>query len=185
MTDLNSFKNKLQGLVNRTSDNFATIRTGRVSPALIENIMVNTYGGQVTLKVIELATITSEGPQTLLVVPFDPTVLPDLEKALRESNLGFSVILSGNQIRAKSPPLTEEQRQKYTKLVSQFAEEGRESLRRARDEVRKTIKEQFDAKEISQDQKYRTEEEIDKIAKESTEKIDELKKRKEQEVLTI
>lgn len=185
MIDLNNFKTQLNQSVVRTQDNLATIRTGRATGALVENIMVNTYGGQANLKVIELATITNEGPQTLLVTPFDPSVTGDLEKALRESSLGFSVSVSGNQIRAKTPPLTEEQRQKYTKLVSQFSEEGREAIRRARDEIRKKLKDEFDNKEISEDQKYRLEDEIDKAAKEFTEKIEELKKRKEQEVLNI
>ena len=185
MIDLNNFKTQLSQSVNRTQDNMATIRTGRATSALVENIMVNTYGGQANLKVIELATITNEGPQTLLVTPFDPSVTADLEKALRESSLGFSVSVSGSQIRAKTPPLTEEQRQKYTKLVSQFSEEGREAIRRARDEIRKKLKDEFDNKELSEDQKYRLEDEIDKTAKEFTDKIEELKKRKEQEVLNI
>ena len=185
MIDLNSFRSQLTQVINRTQDNFSTIRTGRASSTLIENIMVNTYGGEANLKVIELATITNEGPQTLLVSPFDPSVTGDIEKALRESTLGFSVSVSGNQIRAKTPQLTEEQRQKYTKLVSQFCEEGREAIRRERDDIRKKVKEEFDDKAIGEDQKYRSEDEIDKISKEFTDKLEEQKKRKEQEVMTI
>jgi len=185
MVDLNSYRSQLSQTVSRTEDNLHTIRTGRASGALIENILVSAYGGAASLKVIELASITNEGPQTLLVSPFDPAVTADLEKALRESSLGLSISVSGNQIRAKTPPLTEEQRQKYTKLVSEFAEEGRERLRRERDEIRKTVKTELDKKLITQDEKYRLEAEIDKIAKEFTERIDELKKRKEQEVMTI
>lgn len=185
MIDLNNFKTKLSQVISHTQENMATIRTGRASSTLVENLSVTTYGGQAVLKVIELATITNEGPQTLLIVPFDPSVTQDLEKGLRDSNLGFSVSVSGNQIRAKAPPLTEEQRQKYIKLVSEFSEKGRESLRRERDEVRKAVKEKFDAKEMTEDEKYRQEEEIDKITREYTDKIEEFKKRKEQEILTI
>lgn len=185
MVDLIKFKSDLNNALSKTKENLSSIRTGRATSTLIENLMVITYGGQASLKVIELATINNEGPQTLLITPFDPSVTADLEKAIRESTLGFSVSVSGNQIRAKTPPLTEEQRQKYTKLVSQFSEEGRESIRRLRDEIRKKLKEEFDTKQISEDQKYRQEEEIDKIAKEFTEKIEELKKHKEQEVLSI
>lgn len=185
MDNLNEYKNKLQPIVEKTRDDLATIRTGRASAVLIENAMVTTYGGQTTLKLIELATITNEGPQTLLVVPFDPTVTQDIEKALKEVGLGLSVSVSGTQIRAKTPPLTEEQRGKYTKLVSQFAEEGREAIRKQRDQIRKEVKEQYDNKELGEDAKYRLEDEIDKISKEYTEKIEEMKKRKEQEVMTI
>jgi ribosome recycling factor len=185
MVETTEFKTQLYRIVEKTQENLATIRTGRATSALIENIMVTTYGGQTTLRLIELATITNEGPQTLLVSPFDPSITADLEKALRESNLGFSVSVGGNQIRAKTPPLTEEQRQKYTRLVSQFAEESREAIRRARDEIRKKLKNELDNKEISEDVKYRQEEEIDKIAKEYTDKIEDIKKAKEQEVLNI
>jgi ribosome recycling factor len=185
MIDLNSYRSQLTQAVSRTQDNLASIRTGRASGSLIENIVVSAYGGQATLKVIELASITNEGPQALLITPFDPSVTQDLEKALRESSLGLSISVSGNQIRAKTPPLTEEQRLKYTKLVSEFAEEGRERIRRERDEIRKTVKAELDKKMITEDDKYRQEAEIDKIAKEFNERIEELKKRKEQEVLTI
>ena len=185
MIDLNSFRTQLSQVISRTQENLTTIRTGRATSALIENVVVTTYDGEAKLKVIELATINNEGPQTLLVAPFDPSVTADLEKALRESSLSFSVSVNGNQIRVKAPPLTEEQRQKYIKLVSQFAEEGRESIRRHRDEIRKKVKEEFDSKQLSEDQKYRQEDDIEKIATEFNEKIEELKKHKEQEVLTI
>src|SRR3989344_8377533 len=105
MISLPDFKAALEDVLTYTRDNLATIRTGRASPVLVENIMVTTYGGQATLKVIELATITNGGPQELLISPFDPSVTQDLEKALRESSLGLSVSVSGNQIRAKNPPL--------------------------------------------------------------------------------
>jgi ribosome recycling factor len=185
MIDINSFKQTLQKTVTNTSENLATIRTGRATSALIENIQVKTYGGQATLKIIELATISNSGPQELLVAPFDPSTLQDIEAAVRASSMGFIVAVTGNQIRVKAPPLSEEQRQKYTKLVSQFSEEGREAIRRHRDAIRKELKDQSDSKEISDDQKYRLEQEIDKVSKEYTEKIDTLRKSKEEEVLTI
>lgn len=185
MIDLNDFRLKLSQTINHLQNNLATVRTGRATSALIENIVVSTYGGQAKLKVIELATIINEGAQTLLVTPFDQAVKNDLEKALRESNLGFSVSVSESQIRVKMPPLTEEQRQKYLKLVSQFCEEGREGIRRQRDEIRKKVREEFVHKELSEEQKYRLEEEIDKTAKEFTDKIEELKKHKEEEILNI
>lgn len=185
MVDLNGFRSQLNQVVSRTRENLTTIRTGRATGALIENIVVTTYGGQTSLKMIELATITNEGPQTLLITPFDPSVTADLEQALRNSPLGFSVSVAGNQIRAKTPPLTEEQRQKYTKLVSQFSEDGREAVRRVRDDIRRQLKNEFDRKQLGEDEKFRLENEIEKLAKEATEQIEELKKRKEEEVLDI
>lgn len=185
MTDTNILKTQLTNIFRKTQESLSTIRTGRVSSALIENIIVTTYNGEARLKIIELSTITNESSSTLLVSPFDPSVTADLETALRNSSLGFEVSVSGNQIRVKTPPLTEEQRQKYLKLVSSFTEEGREAIRRERDNIRRKLKEEFDTKTISEDVKFRMEEEIDKISREYTDKLEELKKRKEQEVMTI
>ena len=185
MISLPDFKAALEDVLTYTRDNLATIRTGRASPVLVENIMVTTYGGQATLKVIELATLTTGGPQEILIVPFDQSTLQDIEKAIRDSSLGFMVSVSGTQIRAKTPPLSEEQRAKYAKLVTQFAEESRETLRHERDEIRKKVKTSYESKEISEDEKRRTEKEIEKISKDYTDKIEELRKRKEQEITTI
>jgi len=185
MINTQEFKQTLEQSIQKTRENLSTIRTGRASAALVENIMVTTYGGGATLKIIELSTITSNGPVELLIAPFDPSTLPDIEKKLRESSMGFAVGISGNQIRLKLPPLTEEQRQKYAKLVSGFVEEGRENIRKHRDEMRKEIKLALSTKEITEDQKYRQEQEVDKISKEYTDELEELKKRKEEEIMKI
>ena len=185
MADTNTLKTQLINIVKKTQESLSTIRTGRVSSALIENIVVTTYNGEARLKIIELSTITNESSTTLLVSPFDQSVTADLEAALRNSSLGFEVSVSGNQVRVKTPPLTQEQREKYLKLVSNFTEEGREAIRRERDEIRKELKNEFDTKTISQDVKFRMEEEIDKVSKDYTDKLEELRKHKEQEVMTI
>ncbi len=185
MVDIASFRQKCQSTIAHTKESMGTIRTGRASPVLVERIPVTTYGGQATLKVMELATITTDGPQDLLIMPFDPSVLQDIENALRNAQIGFIVAVQGSAIRVKNPPLSSEQREKYAKLVSQYAEEGREQMRRERDEIRKAIKEQFDAKEMSEDQKYRQEEEIDKLTKTFTDSIDQMRENKQREVMTI
>lgn len=185
MVSLPEFRASLEDVLTYTRDNLGSIRTGRASPALVENISVTTYGGQATLKVIELATLTTGGPQEILISPFDQSTIQDIEKAIRSSSLGFIVSVSGTQIRAKTPPLSQEQREKYAKLVTQFAEESRETLRHERDEIRKKVKLSYEAKEISEDEKRRVETDIDKVSKEYTDKIEEFKKRKEQEITTI
>lgn len=185
MISLQEFKSSLEDVLTYTRENLSSIRTGRASPALVENIAVTTYGGQATLKVIELATLATGGPQEILIAPFDQSTLQDIEKAIRSSSLGFNVSVSGTQIRAKTPPLSQEQREKYAKLVTQFAEEGRETLRKERDEIRKKVKTAFEAKEVSEDEKRRLEADIEKVSKEYTDKIDELRKRKETEITTI
>ncbi|MCR4329450.1 MAG: ribosome-recycling factor [Candidatus Roizmanbacteria bacterium] len=178
-------KQKLSTVVEEARESLGAIRTGRASPALIENISVTTYGGQAVLRVLELATIANEGPQDLLVVPFDHTVLQDIETAIRNSQMGFSVVTQGTQIHVKTPPLTQEQREKYVKLVSKLAEESREKVRKLRDDVRKQVKMQFESKAIGEDEKFREEEMIDKVSREYTQKIEDLKSAKEKEVMTV
>lgn len=185
MFDLARFRKTLEQSIEKTKENLSTIRTGRATSTLVENLPVTTYGGEATLKIVELATITSNGPQELLVTPFDPSVLQDIEKKLRDTSIGFSVSVDGGHIRAKVPPLTQEQREKYTKLVSEYTEEGREYIRRARDEVRKEIKMGFEEKTISEDEKFRDEAQVDKVNKEFNDKIEELRSRKEQEIMSI
>src|SRR3989337_2752527 len=119
MVSMQDFRKSLEDALAYTRNNLVTIRTGRASPTLVENISVTTYGGQATLKVIELATITTSGAQEILISPFDQSTLQDIEKAIRESSLGFMVSVSGVQVRAKTPPLSQEQREKYVKLVTQ------------------------------------------------------------------
>lgn len=178
-------KQKLSPVVDETRESLGAIRTGRASAALIENISVTTYGGQAVLRVLELATIVNEGPQDLLVVPFDHTVLQDVENALRNSQMGFSVVTQGTQIRVKTPPLTQEQREKYAKLVSKLVEDSREKIRKIRDETRKQVKNQFESKAIGEDEKFREEESIDKISHEYTQKIEDLRSAKEKEIMTV
>lgn len=185
MINLQTFKQNLELTFSKTRENLNTIRTGRASPAIVENMEVTTYGGGATLKIIELATIMNNGPQDLVVTPFDPSTMQDIEKKLRESSMGFSVVVQGNLIRLKMPPLSEEQREKYAKLVSGFIEDGREFVRKHRDEIRKELKSSFENKEITEDEKYRQEEAIEKVSKEYNDKLEELKKRKEQEIMTI
>lgn len=185
MLQLVDFKFQLEQIIEKARENLSTIRTGRASAALVENIQVTTYGGGATLRILELATITNSGPQELLVVPFDPSTLQDIEKKLRESSIGFLIGVETSRIRAKLPPLSQEQREKYVKLVAEFAETARESLRHTRDEERKKVKTSFEKKELTQDDKFTLEQEIDKIAKDYTQKIDDMKKRKEEEVMTV
>ncbi len=185
MMDTTEFKAQLEKVLESTRESLSTIRTGRVSGALVENIQVLTYGGQATLRVIELGTIATNGPQELVIVPFDPSVLQDIEKALRTSALGFSVSVDGHNIRVKMPPMSEEQRQKYVKLVAEFAENAREAIRRRRDEVRKNIKQMFEDKELSEDGKFTQEQEVDKVSKDFNEKIEQMREKKEEEVMTV
>lgn len=179
------FKHKLQKSVEYTTHELRQIRTGQVSPAMVEDISVLTYGGTTTLRVMELASITTEGPITLVISPFDASTVQDIERAIQASPLGMSPRVDGKIIRITTPPLTQEQREKFVKLANAKVEEGKIHIRGHRDEARKGIKALLDDKAISEDDKFRTEKDIDVMTKEFTDSLEDLRKRKQDEIMAI
>lgn len=158
--------------ISRLREDLKSIRTGRSNPAMVESIIVETYGGQTKLKLLELATITTEGPSQLVVAPFDPGTVQDIEKAIQLSPLGLSPVTQGSRIIIRIPALSEEQRMKFTKITNQKVEEVKELIRKYRDEARKKIRQQEESSEITKDDRFRDEKNIDT---ETTKLMDELK----------
>ncbi len=182
---LNDFKQSLQKTIQVLKDDIKMIRSGRASPAFIENFIVEAYGGQSKLKLMELATITTEGPSTLVVVPFDISTIADIEKSILKSTLGFSPQTQGSRILIKIPALSQEQREKIIKLVNSKVEERKNILRNQRDEVRRKIKSDFEKKIITEDEKFRMEKEIDNITHKMMEEIQKIKETKEKEIMEV
>lgn len=185
MDPLANFSQEASQAINNLKENIKSLRTGRASPSLAENLIVEAYGGQTKLKLMELSTITTEGPQALSIIPFDPSVLADIEKAVLKSPLGISPIVQGNRLLLRFPPLSQEQREKILKLVNQVVEEKKQTIRGFRDEARKTIKTGFEKKEITEDKKFRLEKEIDNLTQKYMEEIETIKKNKSREVMEI
>jgi ribosome recycling factor len=131
----------------------AGIRTGRASPALIENIKVDHAGAAIPLK--HIASISASGASRLIIQPWDPTSTQSIEKAIFKSNLGLTPNINGNTIRLNIPPLTEERRQELTKLVRRRIEEGKITIRNLRREATDELKQLEKNKEISQDEHKR------------------------------
>jgi len=183
--DLNQFKTNLTQTLSHLKEQLKTIHTGRANPSIIEDLTVETYGGSTILKLKELATIVSEGPSALIVAPFDPSTIQDIEKAILKSPLGLTPATQGSRITLRIPAMSQEQREKYIKLVGQMIEEKRVIARNHRDDVRKKIKELFDSKEMTEDEKYRVEKEIDTISQKAMEDIQTLKDLKETEIKEI
>jgi ribosome recycling factor len=182
---VSGFKQNAQNTINSLREELKTIRTGRATPALIENMMIETYGGQAKLRLMELAGITTEGPSAISVTPFDPSTITDIERAILKSPLGISPVVQGGRIIVRIPPLSEEQRQKMVKLINQITEEKKGVIRNHRDEARKKIKNQFEAKEITEDNKFRLEKEIDNINQKITEEVQSVRESKEREVMEV
>ncbi len=179
------FDQKAQSSFFQLKEEIKTIRAGKVNPSLIENIIVDTYQGQMRLKLNELASITNYDNFTLVVKPFDLSIIRDVEKALLKSPLGITPQLENNQFKILFPPLSQEQRLKYLKLLNQIIEKWKNQIRKYRDEARKKIKTGFENKEISEDQKFRLEKQIEEKTKNMINEIDVIKNSKQKEILTL
>ena len=182
--DLNDIRDKMAKALQVLAEDLSTLRTGQASPALIEKIIVEAYEGKFPL--VELATITTFGPNQLLVTPFDQTIIGNIHRSLSmDRNLGLMAIVDANVIRVQIPPLTQERRQEFTKLLHQKLEAGRVMIRQARHEKMADINQAFEAKQMSEDEKFRLQQELQKITDEFNEKIEEIGQRKEKELLAI
>lgn len=182
---LQKFKSQVDLTVEMLTEELKGIRTGRANPGMVENMVIQTYGGTTTLKLRELATITTEGPIAIAINAFDPATVKDIEKAILTSPIGINPQTEGNKIILRIPPMSEEQRKKYVKLVSQLIEDSKNTIRHERDEARKVIKRMFDEKSVSEDDKYRTEKEIDTLTTSSSDKLHELRDKKEKEIMEV
>lgn len=179
------FEQNVQKVINFLREELKSIRTGRANPALVENLVVEAYGGQSKLKLFELATITTEGPAALVVIPFDLSTVSEIEKTILRSPLNISPQTQGNRIVLRLPPLSTEQREKLTKFVSQKIEEKKTNIRSFRDEARKKIKNSFEAKETTEDEKFRLEKEIDNLTQKYMKEVETIKENKEKEITEI
>ncbi|MEX1052472.1 MAG: ribosome-recycling factor [Patescibacteria group bacterium] len=182
---VSDFSNLVEKSIQALQEDLKSVRTGRATSALIEDLLVQTYGGQSNLKLLELATITTEGPSALVIVPFDVSTLQDIEKAILKSTLSLSPQTQTNRIIVKIPPLSQEQREKMTKLIGEKVEEKREVVRNHRDEARKKVRLGVDQKTITEDEKFRLEKEIDTQSQNTMNKIQELKDAKEKDILQL
>lgn len=183
--DFTDTKALMQKAVEHFKTEIAAIRTGRAVPALIENIPCNAYGGSARLLVKELGTITTSDSQTLVVQPWDMSVIGEIRQGILAANVGLTPVIDNNIIRISVPALTTERRQEYVKLLHQKMEEARVSIRNVRQEKIREIKSAFESKDLSEDEKFKAEEDLQKITDQFVGLVDELGSKKEQEILTV
>lgn len=185
MVDFMGTREGMQKTVDHFRTEIAAIRTGRAVPALIENISCNAYGGASKLTVKELGTITTSDAQTLLVQPWDPSVIGEIRQGILAANVGLTPTIDNNIIRISVPALTTERRTEYTKLLHQKMEETKVSIRNVRQDEMHKIKELFEDKGISEDEKFKAEENLQKVTDEFIGKVEELGLKKEKEITTV
>ncbi len=174
-------KTRMKKSVDKCDKELRGIRTGRASTLLLEEIKVEYYGTPTPLK--QLATLSVPEPRMVLIQPWDKSVVKEIEKAIRNSNLGLSPTTDGNVIRVAFPPLTEERRRELVRVVRKIGEEFKIAIRNIRREGNDQVKEMEKEKLISEDEAKRALKEIQKITDEFIKAIDELVEKKEKEIM--
>jgi ribosome recycling factor len=169
--------------IEHFKQDIVSLRTGRANPAMVEGLMVEAYGTRMQLNGV--ASISTPDARTIQIEPWDTSVVKAVEKGIIESNLGFNPTVAGTVIRISMPPLTEENRRNLVRLLGEKAEEARKRIRSVRDEVRSDIADAEKAKEITEDDKYREQEQLDKVAAGYNERIKNISEEKEREIMTV
>src|SRR5258706_2588121 len=183
--DDSSITSKMQSAVNVLASDIAGVRTGRATPALVENIIVPAYGGTQRLRVMEVASITSPDPTSLVINPWDKSIIGDIRKGIEAANIGMNPSIDGEIIRIIIPPMTTEDREKYVKILSQKLENGKVMVRGVRADEMHEIKKKFEAKEITEDDKKDQEKKLQEATDSFIAKIEEMGEKKKVEVLQI
>ncbi len=162
---------------------FSSVRTGKASPSLVENILVEAYGSQMRIR--ELAGITTPEPRMLLIQPWDAGTLHPIEKAIQKSNLGLNPAVDKKFIRIVLPELSQERRQEFIKIVKKMAEDGRVAIRHVRRDAMEALKKDAKAGGVTEDQVEGAEKEVQKLTDQYIAKIDVHLEHKEKEILTV
>ena len=182
--DDNAVKQKMEEIISMVKSDVSSIRTGRATPALVEDIIVDAYGGVQKMRLNELASITATDAQTIVISPWDKSIVGEIKKGILSSNAGFNPSIDGDIIRIILPPLTREDREKYVKLLGVKLENGKIMLRQLRSNEIKRIKDLFENKEISEDEKFNLEKRLQEITDHHVGLIEEIGEAKEKELLS-
>lgn len=183
MPSLSEARSKMEDAIEAMRREFATVRTGKASPALLDTVRVDAYGSKMPLN--QVATVHTPESSMIVVQPFDKSLLGEIERGIQMSDLGLNPSNDGNIIRIPIPPLTEERRREFAKVLHKMAEEGRVSVRHARKAARDSIQDLVKAHEIGEDDGHRQLDDVEKLTQKFTDQIDSMLKSKEEEVLAI
>lgn len=179
--NFSEFKNNLKEVENWLVKEYASVRTGRATPSILDHVMVDSYGSK--MPVNQVASIATEGPRSLRIVAWDTTVNKSIEKAIVESNLGLSVSMDEKGIRVNFPELTSERRQSLVKVLKQKLEDARISLRKERDQVWDDIQQKEKDGVVNEDEKFRLKNDMQKLVDECGAKLQDLFDRKEKDMM--
>jgi ribosome recycling factor len=176
-------KRRMDQAVAGFQANLASTRTGRASVHMLDQVKVDYYGTHTPIS--QLAQLSAPEPQLILISPWDPTVLKEIEKALQTSDLGFNPQTDGKIIRVPVPPMTEERRREVCKHLNKVLEEHRTAVRNVRRDGNDALKKLAKDKKISEDEEKRALEEVQKMTDEEIRRMEDLSRRKEAEVMQV
>lgn len=176
-------ESRMKGAVQALEEDLSGIRTGRAHPALVEKLQVEYYGMPTPL--VQLASISIPEPRSILIRPFDASTLKAIERGIMASDLGLTPNNDGKSIRLNLPPLTEDRRRDLVKIVHNRVEDGRVAVRNVRRDTIKDLREYEQEKMISEDERKRGEDEIQKITDRFIEEMNNIGERKEKEILEV
>lgn len=174
---------KMQKTVDATNHDFSTIRTGRANPSLVDGITVDYYGTATALN--QLANISVPEGQQLLITPYDRSMVAAIEKAIKLSDLNINPVNDGAAVRLNIPPLTEDRRKEFVKILGKKSEEGRVSIRNIRRDANDQSKALVKKAEVSEDESKRAQESLQKLTDRYIAEIDKIAKAKEAELLEV
>jgi ribosome recycling factor len=180
---LKDCERKMQGVIEATKQSFSTVRTGRANPALLDRIQVEYYGTLTPLN--QLSTVSAPEARLLLIQPWDKNAIKDIERAILKSDLGLTPNSDGSVIRLSIPALTEERRKDLVRLVRKEAEDKRIGVRNIRREANEVLRELEKEGSVSEDERHRSEADVQELTDRYIEKINELLEAKENEVMEV
>lgn len=176
-------KTRMQKAIEAVRHEFASLRTGRASPTLLEQIRVDYYG--VATPITQVATVTVPEPRLLVIAPWDKKMVKDIEKAILKSELGLVPSSDGTHVRVPIPSLTQERRKELAKVAHKHAEEGRVAIRNVRREAKEMIEDLEEEGDVSEDESKRGIDELQKLTDKFIAEVDALLAAKEKEILEV
>ena len=182
-SSLKATKVAMSKAVSYVSHEFETVHTGKASPSMVENVMVEAYGTTSRLK--DIAAITTPDSSTIRVQPWDKNILKDVEKAILVANIGFTPAVMGDAVRCPIPALSGERRAELAKICHEMAEQGRVRVRNIRRDAMENFKKQQKASEITEDELKMAEKDLQKLTDDSCKELDKLLENKEKELLSV
>jgi ribosome recycling factor len=176
-------KARYQGAVDQLTKELTQLRTGRATPALVEDILVSAYGSNMEVK--GLASVQIPDAKTLIIDPWDKGLIQNIEKGIRDAGIGLSPVVDGTVIRIIMPLMTEDNRKQMVKRMKEMLEDAKIRIRGVREDIRSEVLAQEKAKDISEDEKFKLFDEIDGMTKEFNDDVVSIGSTKEDEIMTV